>query len=244
MKRIILNADVGEEVGFDEKIMPYISWCNIACGAHAGSEKEIQKTIELAIAHGVKIGAHPSYPDRKNFGRVVMDIPYHELVETITGQIQLVKLLTERAGEELHHVKPHGALYTHAFKNDMVAKAIIESVKNSDKSLLLISQNNSKIEYFSNGVLEIKREAFADRNYNTDMTLVSRSESEAVLTDPKKVFDHMNRMIFDGVVKTKTGEKLPIVFDTICVHGDTPNSVEILKYIYEKFSELNCVLKE
>ncbi len=243
MKRITLNADVGEGAGFDKEIMPYISWCNISCGSHAGSEKVIQETIDLAIKNDVKIGAHPSYPDRPNFGRVVMNLEYQELVGSITEQIRLVKYYTEQKGQKLHHIKPHGALYNHSIKNEEVASAIIESVKNVDKSLKIITLKTSKIVYLCQGVLDVKFEAFADRNYNEDLSLVSRLENEAVISNPIEVFNHVCRMVSDGVIKTKTGEKLPVFFDTICVHGDTLNAVQILRYLHNQFSNLDYKFK-
>ncbi|MDY8138074.1 5-oxoprolinase subunit PxpA [Aquimarina sp. 2201CG5-10] len=243
MKPIIFNADIGEETGFDDEIMPYISWCNIACGAHAGGEEVINKTIDLAIHHNVKIGAHPSYPDRMNFGREVMQISYANLIDTITRQIQLVKKCTEEKGQKLHHVKPHGALYNEAMKNRLVGEAILESVKNIDKSLIIVTQKDSMISLLGGENFNIKHEAFADRNYNKDLSLVSRKENNAVITDPKKVFDHVFKMISEGKVKTKEGEKLSIFFDTICVHGDNPKSVEILRYIYNEFLERNFRVK-
>ncbi|EZH72179.1 hypothetical protein ATO12_24920 [Aquimarina atlantica] len=241
MNKVILNADVGEEAGFDAEIMQYISWCNIACGSHAGSAEVIQKTIALAMQHNVKIGAHPSYPDRENFGRTRIEMPYGDLVKTITEQIQLVKSLTEKAGGKLHHVKPHGALYNEAVKNESVALAIIEAIKNVDKSLYIITLKNAKLSYLSRGDFEVKHEAFADRNYNDDLTLVSRKEKEALLTDPKEIFGHVKRMVVEGKVKTKNRVEVPIFFDTICVHGDNPKSVQILKYLYKEFSILNLL---
>jgi UPF0271 protein len=241
MKKIILNADVGEEAGFDTEIMQYISWCNIACGSHAGTAEVIQKTIALAMQHNVKIGAHPSYPDRKNFGRTRIEMPHVDLVKTITEQIQLVKSLTEKAGGKLHHVKPHGALYNEAVKNESVALAIIEAVKNTDESLCLITLKNAKLSYLSREEFKVKHEAFADRNYNDDLTLVSRKEKEALLTDPKEIFGHVKRMVAKGKVKTKNRVEVPIFFDTICVHGDNPKSVQILKYLHKEFSILNLL---
>ncbi|WP_299441090.1 5-oxoprolinase subunit PxpA [uncultured Aquimarina sp.] len=243
MKRIVLNSDVGEEAGFDEQIMPFISWCNIACGVHAGNDQVIQKTIDLALQHQVKIGAHPSYPDRENFGRVVMNISYEDLVETLTEQIQKVKYYTEEMGGKLHHVKPHGALYNEAMKNEEVANAIINSVKNIDKSLIIITPKDSLIPYICKENIEVKYEVFADRNYNEDLTLVSRSENNAVLMDPKIILDHVLNMISEGKVRTIKGEEVSIYFDTICVHGDNPKSVEILEYLYKEFLKRNFVLK-
>lgn len=238
-----MNSDVGEGAGFDEQIMPYISWCNIACGVHAGNDQVIQKTIDLALQHQVKIGAHPSYPDRENFGRVVMDISYDDLVETLTMQIQKVKSFVEERGGKLHHVKPHGALYNEAVNNKEVANAIVQSVKNIDKSLIIVTPKESLISYLCEDDMEVRFEVFADRNYNEDLTLVSRSEKNAVLMDSKNILSHVLNMISEGKVKTVKGEEVPICFDTICVHGDNPKSVEILEYLYKEFLKRNFVLK-
>ncbi|MHA7059781.1 5-oxoprolinase subunit PxpA [Aquimarina sp. M1] len=243
MKRIILNADVGEEAGFDKQIMTYVSWCNIACGVHAGNDEVITKTIDLALQHEVKIGAHPSYPDRENFGREVMDISYEDLVITLINQIQKVKSLAEEMGGQLHHVKPHGALYNEAMKNERVARAIIHSVKIIDKSLYIVSPKNSLIAYIGRGDIEVKYEVFADRHYNDDGSLVSRTEKNAVLKNPEEVFSHVWNMVADGKVKTIKGEELSVFFDTICVHGDNPKSVQILEYIDKEFSKRNYTLK-
>ncbi len=243
MKRIILNSDIGEETGVDDKIMPFISWCNIACGAHAGNEKTIRNTIDLALENDVKIGAHPSYPDRGNFGRSVIDISEEDLMSSLVDQIQKVKYLTEKAGGVLHHIKPHGALYNESIKNERVAKIIIESVKNVDKSLYILTTKESFISYLNTGGFKVKHEVFADRNYNNDKTLVSRSEKNAVLTNPKKVYEHVKRMVLDHKVKTIEGEEVSIFFDTICVHGDTPGSIQILEYVYKELCNLGYVLK-
>ncbi|WP_109299084.1 5-oxoprolinase subunit PxpA [Aquimarina sp. AU474] len=243
MKKIIFNADVGEEAGFDDQIMPYVSWCNIACGSHAGNDLVIQKTIELAMRHNVKIGAHPSYPDRDNFGRVSMNIPNDDLVKTLTEQIIKVKLKVEKFGGVLHHVKPHGALYNDAVKKEEIASSIFESVKNIDKRLYVISLKDSRLSYLCKDVLDVKYEAFADRNYNEDLSLVSRSNKEAVITNSVQVFDHVLKMVSEGKIKTITGEELPVLFDTICVHGDNPNSLNILRHMYDEFSKMNYILK-
>ncbi len=239
MKEIIFNADVGEGAGFDAQIMPFISWCNIACGSHAGDKEEIKKTVWLASAHKVKIGAHPSYPDRENFGRVKMTLAYDDLVKTIITQIEEVKFYVDKKGEKLHHVKPHGALYNEVVKNEEIASAVLEAINNIDKSLFIITSKNSKLSYLVKDKIRLKFEIFADRNYNNDLTLVSRLENEAVLTDLRQVFEHVKRMVFENKVRTKKGEELSIFFDTICVHGDNPKSVEILEYLHHEFLKLN-----
>lgn len=235
MYKIVLNADVGEGVGKDAEIMPHISWCNIGCGAHAGDLETIKKTIDLALKHDVKIGAHPSYPDRKNFGRKVVMMPDIELIKTITDQIELVKYQVEKAGGNLHHVKPHGALYNVSAVDKGVARLIINLVKNIDKSLLLITPYNSMISYLCEGALGVGVEAFADRNYNLDLTLVSRKNKNALLEDPAKILDRIVSVVTKNEIKTIAGEKVRILCDTICVHGDHPNSVEILEHLTQNF---------
>jgi len=215
MKSIILNADIGEEAGFDAQIMPYISWGNIACGSHAGNEKVIQQTIDLALQHHIKIGAHPSYPDKKNFGRKSLKLPYQDLVDTITDQVLLVKHYVQKAGGILHHVKPHGALYNDAMVDQDIANAIIESIQNIDKNLYIITPKKSKISNELDTDLKLKYETFADRNYNPDLTLVSRLEKHAVITNPKEVFAHVFRMINDQKIRTDNGVEVPVIFDTL-----------------------------
>ena len=236
---MIINADVGEESGNDEQIMPLISWCNIACGEHAGNENEIEKTVALAVKHNVKMGAHPGYPDKVNFGRVKVEMDYTDLVDSLTNQIQLVSQKAREQGAKIVHVKPHGALYNEAVKEIRIAEAIIEAVKNVDKSLLVITQKNGLLDKLSQDVLEVKYEAFMDRVYEEDLSLVSRLKPGAVLSDPEEVFEHVNRMINRGVVRTISGIEKPIIFDTICVHGDHQNSVSILKYLHQKFKSIS-----
>ncbi|GAA3509575.1 5-oxoprolinase subunit PxpA [Aquimarina addita] len=241
MKKILLNSDVGEEAGFDEEIMPFVSLCNIACGTHAGSEKVIRETIDLAIRYQVKIGAHPSYPDRKNFGRSVMKISSDDLEKTLTDQILCVKDWAEKAGTTLYHVKPHGALYNQTVKNKAVAKSVIRSIRNIDKSIKLISPKESIISYLSQGDIDVISEVFADRNYERDLSLVSRSEKQSVISDPEQVLEHVLQMIEHKKVKTKSGVEVPVFFDTICVHGDHLKSVEILRLLHGELLVRNMI---
>ncbi len=239
MHQIAFNSDVGEGVGNDHLIMPYISWCNIACGAHAGDEKIIEQTIALAKKHRVKIGAHPSYPDRENFGRLSMNMSFDNLVNTISEQILLVKQKVESTGELLHHVKPHGALYNDAVKNPEVANAILHSLKNVAISSMLIAPFESEISYVCKEELDLKYETFADRNYNADLSLVSRKKKNAVLQNEEEIFFHVKKMIFEKKIKTISGEEFAVLCDTICVHGDHPNSPKIIEFLHREFSRLN-----
>ena len=185
------------------------------------------------------MGAHPSYPDKANFGRVKVKMNYTDLVDSLTNQIQLVSQKAREQGAKIVHVKPHGALYNDAVKENITARAIIDAVKNIDKSLYIVTQKNGILDKLSQGVLEVKYEAFMDRAYEEDLSLVSRSKPSAILSTPEEVFEQVNKMINKGVVRTISGAEKPIIFDTICVHGDHRNSVSILKYLHKKFKGIN-----
>jgi len=189
----------------------------------------------------VKIGAHPSYPDRDNFGRKSMKLPYDDLVNTLCDQIMLVESKTKELGGVLHHIKPHGALYNDAYHDEKIATAIIEGVSRMNSNLCLVAQYGSKLSQLAQKKIKVYYEAFADRNYTDQLTLVPRSEKNAVLSDPKAVFDHVFRMIKDASVKTSSGNIKTLPFDTICVHGDNPRSVEILKYVNQECAKLGIL---
>jgi len=232
---IDINCDVGEGIGNESQLMPYISSCNIACNEHAGSIEIIDEVIALAKEQNVKVGAHPSFPDRENFGRKVMQITDEDLQTSIENQIIL---LIERAALQdvkLYHIKPHGALYNLIAKDIKTAKVIVEAVQNTIPDAFLYVPFNSVIEEVAlQNNIKIKYEAFADRNYNDDLSLVARSNKNALLTNPKEVVSHIINMI-NGKVKTIQGNLKNIKTDTFCVHGDTENAIEILKTINHHF---------
>lgn len=239
---IDINCDVGEGVGNEKLLMPYISSCNIACGAHAGSVKIIDKVIGLAKEHNVKIGAHPSFPDKENFGRVVMDIPKKELQYSIENQINLLKERAALQNVELYHIKPHGALYNLIAKDKEMAHLVVRAVLNTCPNVFLYVPYNSVIaEEALKSNIKIKHEAFADRNYNDDLSLVSRNKENALITNKADVYSHIKRMIVEKKVQTITGTK-EIIADTICVHGDTENAVELVVYVFTKLTENNITI--
>ena len=226
---IDINCDVGEGIGNESLLMPYISSCNIACNEHAGSVEIIDEVISLAKKYQVKVGAHPSFPDRENFGRKVMNISDEELQKSLENQINLLIERTALQNVKLYHIKPHGALYNLAAKDKITAQVVVNAIKKTTKNVYLYVPYNSIIEKIAlENSIKIKYEAFADRNYNDDLSLVSRSNGNALLTNPKEVIDHISRMI-DGKVKTIQGNLKDIKVDTFCVHGDSKNAVEILK---------------
>jgi UPF0271 protein len=234
-KNIDINVDVGEGIGNELLLMPYIASCNIACGGHAGDFKTMHNVVKLAQQHRVKIGAHPSFPDKENFGRLPMEMSCAALFSSIKNQIDdLIKVLNKENGL-LHHVKPHGALYNMAAFDERVANVIIEVMKSIALPIKLYVPYKSVIaDLAKKENIEIRYEAFADRNYNDDLTLVSRSEDHAIIEDVNMVFEHVFRMISSEKVKTINNSKIAIKADTYCVHGDHTKAVDIIKNLNKK----------
>lgn len=230
---IDINCDLGEGIGNDALIMPLISSCNIACGGHAGDEKSIRDTVKLALKHHVKIGAHPSYPDPVNFGRRKMDMSLAELQKSIEEQVNRIRSIVNGLGGVLHHIKPHGALYNEAAKDKDIAQTIINAVKNTSQKVFLYVPYKSVIEKLAlENDIPIKREAFADRNYNRDRSLVSRTFDHASIKDPVQVKGHLVNMIHNKQVICIDGVGVAMEADTFCIHGDNPEAVKILDYLH------------
>lgn len=243
MHTIDLNCDLGEGGGFDDHLMPYISSCNIACGGHFGTDKTIAQTVMLALENKVKIGAHPSYPDKEGFGRQPMNIPLKDFRKSLKTQIRTIKCILEEKGGQLHHVKPHGALYNEIVHDKKKANAVIDTILEIDDSLILFVPPKSIVEKLAEGKLKTWKEGFADRNYNPDFSLVSRQKPNAVLTEKEQVFRRVFSVVSKGEITAINGAKLPAEFDTICLHSDTQNSVEILKYLSTELNKENIKIK-
>jgi len=246
-KFIDLNCDMGEsyydkKIGCDEKILPFITSCNIACGFHGGDPETISKTILLAIQNNIKIGAHPSFRDIEGFGRRKFNLKSKELESILLYQISSVKGMTESLGAKLNHVKPHGALYNIASKDLKIAEIIVKTIKKIDSNLILYgpSMNKWKELSESNGVRYLS-EVFSDRNYNDDLSLVDRKLKDAMITDPSLSLKHLNSMINLGKVKTISGKLEDIELETICIHGDQPNALLFAKTIYNKLNSKGLI---
>ncbi len=243
MPIIDINCDVGEGVNNEALLMPYISSCNIACGSHAGDVATIDRVITLAQEYQVNIGAHPSFPDRENFGRQIMNISLEALEESLIQQIELLKERLHLQGGHLHHIKAHGALYNLSVVDKAIAKVIVNAVKKTAPKVMLYVPCNSIIEQVAKEeALFIKYEVFADRNYNDDLRLVSRSEKNAVISDLSQVVTHILTMVLDQQVNTISDKLMPIKAETCCVHGDNKAAIEIVKQIHRSLTQKGIVI--
>jgi UPF0271 protein len=230
--RIDLNADVGESLGpwpmgDDERLIPLVSSVNVACGAHAGDPLTIERTIRLAVEHGVAVGAHPGYPDLVGFGRRDLDMTRAELLASIVYQVGAVSAIAGSLGAELRHVKPHGALYNRAARDHAVAETIAAAIRRSAPDLVLVGLAGSALLDAGQAAgLQIAAEAFADRAYDADGKLRSRRLDGAILATPAAAAKQALSIVRDGRVATYGGSSLVVRADTICIHGDTPGAAD------------------
>ena len=211
------------KLGDDESVMPFITSANIACGLHAGDPLVMQKTIRLAKKYGVAIGAHPSWPDLQGFGRREMNLSADEVEAFVLYQIGALAAFAKSEGVELRHVKPHGALYNQASRDKTLADAIAYAVKSFDQNLILVGLAGSAL--IQAGIdldLRVANEAFPDRRYNSDGTLVSRKQPNAILESPDEVAAHAVMLAKDGI--GFSGKRIKV--DTLCLHGDNVHAAE------------------
>ncbi|MDG2173875.1 MAG: LamB/YcsF family protein [Flavobacteriaceae bacterium] len=235
--KIRINSDLGEGTGVEKDIMPFLNSCSIACGGHTGDKSSMTDTILIAKKYDVNIGAHPSYPDKENFGRKNISISNADLSNSLMSQIDDLERIARSLETSLNHIKLHGALYNLSANDLETASIIIKLMrfKYSDKILYvpygsLISElaieNNIKIYY----------EVFLDRNYNNDLSLVSRENNNSMILDYQKMLKRLENVINDNKIQTIGGDYKKILADTFCVHGD---SLEIASVIRDLFNEIN-----
>jgi UPF0271 protein len=243
-KTIDLNCDMGEGYETDAMIMPYISSVNIACGYHAGNESTIQRTIELALQHNVAIGAHPSYPDKENFGRKEMEMSHEEVFNIVAAQIQLVKSIAEKRGARIHHIKPHGALYNFAAVKPLLAAAIVSAIKSFDENLILYGLPDSELEKaaMKKGI-RFAAEVFSDRTYTDEGRLTPRTDANALIIDADEATHQVLQMIRERTVLTTNKKIIPIKADTICIHGDGAHAVMFAEKISESLKNNNIIIQ-
>lgn len=244
MKSIDLNCDLGEGLTTDEQIIPLISSANIACGYHAGDVDTMKRTIELCLQQHVAIGAHPSWPDKENFGRTEMQKTAEEIYEIVTAQLFILAQTAKEQGAKLHHVKPHGALYNQSAKGKLIAAAIAKAVYDFDPSLIMfgLSGSVSLTEATALG-LQTAHEVFADRTYQDDGSLTPRSQPNALITDEQTSLKQILQMINMHTVTSVTGKIITLKADTICIHGDGSNAVAFAKTISSALKQAHIDIK-
>ncbi|MGF1908564.1 5-oxoprolinase subunit PxpA [Vibrio kasasachensis] len=239
---ITLNCDMGESYGQwvkgnDSQVMPLIDMANIACGFHASDPKTMADTVKLAIQHDVKIGAHPSYPDRLGFGRRTIPMNSEELTYTLIYQIGALKAMCESFNTELHYIKPHGALYNDMIEDHSIFESVADAASCFALPLMMLAHpdNQPFLDIADRYEVPLLFEAFADRAYTSNGMLAPRAQAGAVLTDSESVLNQVEQIINYGKLVTIDGDVIQIEADTICVHGDNPQALQILEDLRASF---------
>lgn len=247
MRTIDINSDLGEfadelHLESDRQVLQYVTSANIACGFHASDPLTMTKSVRMAKEAGVAIGAHPGFPDRENFGRLPMDMSPEEVKAIVLYQTGALQTICKAEGTKLHHVKPHGALYNMAAKDEALALAIAEAVAETDEELILFGLSGSLMEKAAKAKgVPFASEVFADRAYEDDGTLVSRTKPGAMIEDEGLAISRMARLMNEGVVESINGREIPLAADTICVHGDSPKALAFAKALREAMESLGAI---
>lgn len=237
MYKVDLNSDLGEsfgcyKIGMDEEVLKHITSANIACGFHAGDPIQMDKTVKLAMENNVQIGAHPGFMDVIGFGRREMKISKDEVKAYVKYQLGALNSFVISNGAKIQHVKAHGALYNMAAKDYDISLSIAQAVYEVDKNIILLGLANSSIIDAGKAVgLRVANEVFADRAYNSDGTLVSRSLEGSIIYDPNIAIKRVIKMVKENKVEDINGKNIDIKADSICVHGDNPKAIEFVKRI-------------
>lgn len=238
MKHVDLNVDLAEGCENDEVLLRLVSSANIACGLHAGDYNEMRKAIKWAKENGIRVGAHPGFPDRENFGRINMQLTDEELVACLLYQLGAIKALCESENIPLSYVKPHGALYNQAAKDSALAHLIAHTIKQFDPTLALMGLSGSLMLSVAQAEgLDIISEVFADRRYLADGSLVPRSRDDALVENDEEAIHQVLQMILSGTVSSVDGVDVAIKVDSICLHGDGIHAIEFAKKIRVALAE-------
>ncbi|MEJ1130825.1 5-oxoprolinase subunit PxpA [Variovorax sp. CCNWLW225] len=236
--QIDLNADLGEGAGSDEALLGLVSSANIACGWHAGDAKTMRQCVRWAIEHGVAIGAHPSFPDRENFGRSTMHLPPDEIVANVLYQVGALAAIVKAEGGKLSHVKPHGQLYNQAVKEPELADALCEAVRRFDPSLRFFGLAGSgMIDAARRAGLTPVEEVFADRGYMPDGSLVPRSQPGALIEDEEQSLAQTLSLVRDRKVMAIDGSTVPVNAQTVCLHGDGAHALAFARRIRDRLQQ-------
>lgn len=227
------NCDLGEGCGDDAAIIPLLSSASIACGGHAGDADTMRATVALCLQHGVAIGAHPSLPDREHFGRRDLPVTPEETHAFVRGQIETLAAIAKEQGARLRHVKPHGALYNRAARDRAIADAIAAAVQAFDPQLWLVGLSGSALIDAGKAIgLKVANEAFAERRYEADGTLTPRTHADAVIHDLEGSLQQVRDLLGGGVV-ARTGERIAMRMDTLCLHGDRPDAAAFARALHD-----------
>ena len=236
---ININCDLGESSKFhstenDPLLLTIVNSANIACGYHAGDKETMEKTIQISKKNKVSIGAHPSFNDKENFGRKRLNLSSTEVKKLITEQINIISDIAKSKETKVTHIKPHGALNNMACEDYELAKIISETIKKINKDLIFLVPTGSEMEKVGNKIgLKVAAEIFADRNYEDNGNLVSRSKKNAMITDPRIAENHVIKMVRNQAINCYSGKQIACNIDSICVHGDGVSAVNTAKQIKE-----------
>jgi UPF0271 protein len=248
--KIDLNLDAGESPealhdGSEEALYQWVTSVNIACGGHAGDAETMSQAVELAQKYHLAIGAHPSFPDRENFGRKILKISRDELIDSLTEQIESLKKVCQRHGVRLTHVKPHGALYNLAANDLQTSQAIITAVQRLDSSLAVVGLAGSQfLNWSQEARVKSFAEAFPDRRYENSGSLRSRQFSDALIENSEQAAEQALQMVCNGTVKAVDGTILPIQAETLCVHGDSPNALATARAVHQALRGAGVILSK
>ena len=246
---ININCDLGEKSKFhsienDPELLNIVNSANIACGYHAGDEETMDMVIKISKSNGVSIGAHPSFKDKENFGRKKMNLSSSEIKKLIIDQYEILQAVAQKNNENVTHIKPHGALNNMACEDLDLATTIAKSINDIDKNIIFLVPTGSKMELAAKKLnLKIACEIFADRNYEDDGNLVSRSKNHALITDPKIAKKHVLNMVKNQALNCFSGKQIPCEIDSVCIHGDNQSSIATAKSIKENLLSNGLILK-
>ena len=246
---ININCDLGEKSKFhsienDPKLLNIINSANIACGYHAGDEETMDMVIKISKSNGVSIGAHPSFNDPENFGRKKINLSSSEITRLITDQYEILQKIAQKHGENVTHIKPHGALNNMACEDFDLANTISKSINNIDKNIIFLVPTGSQMEVAAKKLnMKIACEIFADRNYEDDGNLVSRAKDHALITDPNMAKKHVLNMVNNQAINCFSGKQIPCEIDSVCIHGDNESSLATAKSIKENLMSNGLILK-
>ena len=246
---ININCDLGEKSKYhsienDPELLNIVNSANIACGYHAGDEETMNMVIKISKSNGVSIGAHPSFNDPENFGRKRINLTSSEINKLITNQYEILQKVAQKHNEKVTHIKPHGALNNMACENFELANTIAKAINNIDKNIIFLVPTGSQMEIAAKKLnMKIACEIFADRNYEDDGNLVSRSKDHALITDPEVAKKHVLNMVKNQALNCYSGKQIPCEIDSVCIHGDNQSSLATAKSIRENLMSNGLILK-